>query len=74
MTEIVSEDGCQAFTLTASFNDAQAGSTMRWGVRADMPHSANVWAINFEVNDPDSQDRHLVFQLPATLPNSDTFS
>ena len=65
MTEIVSEDGCQSFILTVSFNDIQAGNMMRWGVRADMAHSPNAWAMNLEVNDPDSQDRHREFQLPA---------
>src|SRR5436190_20733254 len=65
MAEIVSEDGCQAFASTVLFIDAQVGNTMRWGVRADMPHSPNVWAMNFELNDPESQERYRVFQLPA---------
>ncbi|MDB5348641.1 MAG: Alpha amylase catalytic region [Schlesneria sp.] len=65
MQEIVAEDGCQAFTLTISFNDSQAGNFIDWGVRADMANAPNVWAINLEVNQSNSQDRFRTFQLPV---------
>lgn len=65
MGEIVAEDGCPAFTATVNFNDADAGKTHRWGVRADGPPGANAWIINMEVHDKDSQERYREVKLPA---------
>jgi 1,4-alpha-glucan branching enzyme len=65
MTAIIGEDGCPAFTAKVLFDDAQAGQLVRWGVRADGAQAANVWAINLEVPDAESQERFRQFHLPA---------
>jgi 1,4-alpha-glucan branching enzyme len=64
MTEIVAEDGCPAFTASVDFPDADAGRTFSWGVRLD-GNVPNAWAINMEVQDPASPDRHAEVTLPA---------
>jgi 1,4-alpha-glucan branching enzyme len=65
MDEIVAEDGCPAFAATVAFDDAQAGQTVRWGVRADGAQGANQWVINMEIPDAGSLDRHRQFVLPG---------
>jgi 1,4-alpha-glucan branching enzyme len=65
MIEVTADDGCPAFTATQTFDDTHAGRSVRWGVRLDAPAAANAWAINLEVNDPDSLDRSREFRLPA---------
>ncbi|WP_406698808.1 alpha-amylase family glycosyl hydrolase [Singulisphaera sp. Ch08] len=65
MTEIRAEDGCPGFTATVEFNDSEAGREHRWGVRFDGPGGANMWAINLEVSDGESQDRFRTVTLPG---------
>ncbi|MBI2909588.1 MAG: alpha amylase C-terminal domain-containing protein [Chloroflexi bacterium] len=63
MTKVTATDGCPAFEATVPFGAALADRSFRWGVRADVPQGNDLWAINLEVQDADSQDRHRAFTL-----------
>ncbi|MGI9022205.1 MAG: alpha-amylase family glycosyl hydrolase [Acidimicrobiales bacterium] len=65
MVEVTADDGCPAFSATVEFDDDRAGQEMAWGVRVDGPGGANVWAINLEVADAGSRERHRRFTLPS---------
>jgi 1,4-alpha-glucan branching enzyme len=65
MNAITAEDGCPAFTATVTFDDSRAGQKHRWGVRLDGPPGANVWAINLEVHNAESQDRYREVTFPG---------
>ena len=64
MVEMTADDGCPAFTATVHFDDSQAGQAVAWGVRVDGPQGANLWAVNREVPEATSQERHRRFSLP----------
>src|SRR5688500_1393869 len=65
MQAITCEDGCPGFAATVRLDDSLAGQNIRWGVRADGPQGANVWAVNLEVPDPASSERYRELTLPA---------
>jgi 1,4-alpha-glucan branching enzyme len=65
MTEVMADDGCPAFAATVAFGDAQAGQTVRWGVRHDGPSGANIWGIATEVPDAGSAESFRELQLPG---------
>jgi 1,4-alpha-glucan branching enzyme len=64
MRQIAADDGCPAFAATVAFDDLLAGEKHRWGVRLDGPPGANMWAVNLEVHDAESQDRYRELTLP----------
>jgi 1,4-alpha-glucan branching enzyme len=66
MAEIVAEDGCPAFAVTVSFEDAEAGQQVLWGVRLDGPAGANAWGIV-----ADDQQRRRELQLPGPGANAE---
>jgi 1,4-alpha-glucan branching enzyme len=65
MAEVVADDGCPAFAATVEFDDAEAGRTVRWGVRLDGPAGANVWGVPTEGPVAESQDRWCTVDLPG---------
>ncbi len=65
MSEDVGEDGCPEFTAEVTFADAQAGASLQWGVRADAPEGADVWAIGAESAATTDQNRVRTVVLPA---------
>lgn len=65
MQAITCDDGCPGFAATLPMDDSLAGQTVRWGVRADGPQGANLWAVNLEVPDPVSSERYRELTLPG---------
>ena len=61
----VAEDGCPCFRASVTFDDAEIGTTFRWGVLADGPLGPNLWAITAEVDDHASSERVRVMTLRA---------
>ncbi|WP_246078597.1 alpha-amylase family glycosyl hydrolase [Modestobacter excelsi] len=64
MAEVVADDGCPGFSATAEFDDAEAGRTIRWGVRLDGPTGANVWGVPTEGAGTDPDERLCAVHLP----------
>jgi 1,4-alpha-glucan branching enzyme len=68
MAEVTADDGCPGFVATVSFDDAEAGRSFGWGVRAAparTPAAVPAWAIPTEVPDGESLARHRTVRLPG---------
>jgi 1,4-alpha-glucan branching enzyme len=65
MEEFTAEDGCPAFRVTVTLDDAAVGRSFRWGVFVDTAQRPNVWGIPSEVDDRTSRDRYCTFLLRA---------
>ncbi len=59
------ETGCDAFTVSVSFDAAQSGTIFQWGVLADLAQSMSTWVVATEVPDENSNMRHRSFILAA---------
>lgn len=63
MQEETGSDGCPIFTTSVSLDAVDQDRIFKWGVVLDGPQGANYWGIQTEVNDINSAERHLQFQL-----------
>jgi 1,4-alpha-glucan branching enzyme len=68
MEPVTGPDGCPAFAAEVELDDGLAGRDLRWGVWADSAQAGRVWAINLEVPDPASRERHRVLRVPPADP------
>ena len=66
MTALQDETGCDAFSASVSFDASLAGTTLSWGVIADIAEEPNSWVVVTEVPDVNSIQRYRSFALAET--------
>jgi len=61
-------DGSPCFDAAMAFDEAEIGTTFRWGVQLDGPAGKAVWGIAAETDDLASTDRVRLFVLSEATP------
>jgi 1,4-alpha-glucan branching enzyme len=59
------ETGCDTFSASVSLDASQVGTTLQWGVIADLVGAQNSWVVVTEVPDPNSVQQTRNFVLSA---------
>ncbi len=59
------ETGCDAFSASISLDSSQVGTTLQWGVIADLAGRPNLWVVATEVPNPNSALQTRSFVLSA---------
>ena len=65
MAESQDETGCDAFSASVSLDASQVGTTLEWGVIADLEGAPKSWVVVTEVPDPNSAFQTRSFVLSA---------
>lgn len=65
MAESADETGCDAFSASVSVDASQVGTTLQWGVIADLAGAPKSWVVVTEVSDPNSLLQTRSFVLSA---------
>jgi 1,4-alpha-glucan branching enzyme len=63
MNEITGEDGSPAFSIAINLDNSVEGQIFNWGVVLDGPGGTNMWGINTEINNPNTNYRYCFFTI-----------